>query len=242
MITRRAALLSAAVLGLSSKFGYAAGQEDWRAALKAAVDNNDPVTLGHIIPPPDDQSWKDVDNIIKGAPSSGQPIKVAEYLVSSIPQKYQMAWPEPNPAKPTYANPLILRFFLATRDKPAGDTTAWCAAFMNFCLQRTGFPRTQSAGSQSFIGWGKPVWSKSDGRMPTAAKEGDIVVFRHRSDPAHGHVAFFKKIDAQYANRIDVLGGNQIEKGIHLIDVKPLRVDSDLELFQIRTMDGLRSA
>src|SRR5437763_10958974 len=75
--------------------------------------------------------------------------------------KYQEAWPQPDPSHPTYANPVIVAFFLATNLKPAGDTTAWCAAFVNWCLQRAGLPTTKSASSQSFVNqdWGQVVWN-----------------------------------------------------------------------------------
>jgi uncharacterized protein (TIGR02594 family) len=130
-------------------------------------------------------------------------------------------------------------------DKPAGDTTPWCAAFVNYCLRRSGIKGTDQAGSQSFVwdNWGTEIWKKGDGR-PTSARMGDIVVFRHQSDPSHGHVAFFKEISSTRPNYIGVLGGNQLKKvngrTVHLIDQVSMNTKGDLELFSIRTTKGLR--
>jgi hypothetical protein len=103
---------------------------------------------------------------------------------------------------------------------------------------------TGKANAISFIDWGEPVWSKHQGGIPRTAQRGDVAVFRHRSNPDHGHVAFFDSISSKYEKRINVLGGNQIlGKGpgkLHLIDYRPMSVAGDLELYAIRSKSGLR--
>jgi uncharacterized protein (TIGR02594 family) len=251
MITRRNALTligaSLACLGLCRGLD----EEQWRRQLIDAINSHDPITLGHILPPPDDETWKKANAILNGAPTGVVPIQVARYFVTSVPREYQRAWPEPDINHPTYANPMIVLFFLATTLKPSGDTTAWCSAFVNWCLQRSQVKGTNDAGSQSFINqnWGTEVWNKSERRMPTNAGEGDAAIFRHQSDPAHGHVAFFQRISVSKPKSIEVLGGNQIVGSgpgkIHLIDSRSMRIfgeDTDLELISIRTARGMRRA
>ena len=116
---------------------------------------------------------------------------------------------------------------------------------MNWCLKRGGVKGTDSPGSQSFVyqNWGTEIW-KNGGALPREARTGDIAIFRHQSDPGHGHVAFFKEISKSQPNTVEVLGGNQLKsvKGrvVHLIDYQSMRVDRELELFSIRTVSGLR--
>ena len=252
MLTRRGFIIGGA--GSINVVGQArAGEDDWQAVLAQSVASSGPLTLGRIVPPPDDPSWKEVDGLLSKAPKPGTsagpvtPLDVATYLSASVPDKYRMAWPEPNPAHPTYANPLILRLFLSTKTVPMGDETAWCAAFVNWCLTRAGIMGTASGSSQSFINapWGKAVWRYGDSVMPTEAKQGDIAVFRLRYDPGHGHVCFFKQISQTRANSVEVLGGNQL-RGYgsaqrHLIDSDTFRVDADLALWAVLTVPGLRS-
>lgn len=197
-------------------------------------------TLGRKILPPSDPRWKDAFNILNAAPTGKRPFDVASYFIESVPKRFQEAWPESD------ANPVIVKFFYDMKQTPAGDTTAWCAAFVNWCLTRSNIQGTSSASSQSFINehWGNEIWKAGDG-APSAAQQGDIVVFRHRSDPTHGHVAFFNRIDPRQSDHVEVLGGNQLKRVggaiIHLIDYSSMRIDSELQLVSIRTQDGLRA-
>jgi uncharacterized protein (TIGR02594 family) len=249
VIPRREALYALLAFLLAPSRLSAQGQDDdWKAALQDAISNKTTLTLGHKIPPPDDISWKEAHAILSGAPLRGTPFAVANYFVNSIPTKYQQAWPEPDPNHPTYANPVIVLLFLATKTVPSGDTTAWCSAFVNWCLGRVGILGTKNASSQSFadLNWGREVWSRTDsGLMPISAKTGDIAIFQHLSDPRYGHVCFFQKISEDQPKSVEVLGGNQIVRSgrqkLHLIDVKTLRIDGDLQLRSIRTNDGLRN-
>ena len=207
--------------------------------VKAAqADAQSLVVLGPNILPPNDPAWGEAYSLLSGAPKGVTPFEVAQYFKTSVPSKFQEAWPSGN------ANPIIVKFFWDMHMKPAGDTTPWCAAFVNWCLRQSGIKGTNSASSQSFVdqAWGKEIWKKGDG-FPADAKIGDIAVFRHKSDPAHGHVAFFQAIDQKNPDTIDVLGGNQLERiggrVVHLIDYRPMGTKGDLELISIRTTDGL---
>jgi uncharacterized protein (TIGR02594 family) len=156
---------------------------------------------------------------------------------------YTRAWPIDAPA-----NPLILNFFSATHTTPVGDTTAWCAAFMNWCMIKAhkgrvpagGNPPTASAASSSFRRWGKAVYDPlSAGANSGSPQVGDLAVFQEVNsagtvDPVHGHVAFFLDMDN---NRVKVLGGNQFEGNpvVHAINVKWIPKTGRLQLHSIRT-------
>ncbi|MBZ9874983.1 TIGR02594 family protein [Mesorhizobium sp. BR1-1-9] len=169
------------------------------------------------------------------APSGHPPLAVAKYFVEDVPQKWIRAWPE------AYANPIVVLFFSATHDRTVGDTTPWCSAFLNWCLKKSGIDGTHSAGSQSFARWGTTVWGYREGGSLKDARAGDIAIFRHKSDPVHGHVAFFERISTQQNDSIVVLGGNHIDRRTHLIQEKTLRINSDLQLVRIATRNGMRS-
>lgn len=109
---------------------------------------------------------------------------------------------------PIRANPIIVSFFDATTlRKPAGDQTAWCAAFTEFCIAkgRDGvadsgnlLSRTKSAASASYRSWGTKT---------NKPREGDLVVFSHNKLKGKGHVAFFV---SGTEKGVYCLGGNQM--------------------------------
>jgi uncharacterized protein (TIGR02594 family) len=123
--------------------------------------------------------------------------------------QYALEWP-------VRANPVIVSFFDATTlRKPNGDQTAWCAAFVNWCIVQgrkgrsdaAGLPaHTASAASETFRRWGAAT---SD------PKPGDIVVFQHKRSAWQGHVGFFV---SRSGNSIYVLGGNQMPLRARLPD------------------------
>lgn len=81
-------------------------------------------------------------------------------------------------------------------------STAWCAAFVNAVLGATGGKGTGKLNARSFLDWGKPV------NTPT---QGDVVVFSRGSPNGwSGHVGFFKGFEEKNGEQyIRVLGGNQ---------------------------------
>tara|TARA_R110000796_G_scaffold16675_3_gene51955 strand:+ start:492 stop:3311 length:2820 start_codon:yes stop_codon:yes gene_type:complete len=77
--------------------------------------------------------------------------------------------------------------------------TAWCAAFVNATLSKTGLDGTRVLNARSFLDWGSEV---------TEPQLGDVVVlYRGNPDGWQGHVGFFKGFDEN--GDILILGGNQ---------------------------------
>ncbi|HBS5429139.1 TPA: CHAP domain-containing protein [Klebsiella variicola subsp. variicola] len=256
-LTRRTFLLSFCLLPYLPKVGLAQ-PTDWASLAKEDLTppeippelaefrdkpslNNDSLD-GHLeygTYPAYDIEITRGNKILANSPVNCKPIDVALYFLSigqgdfgkeNIP--YVTAWP-------VRSNPVIKGFFEFTKQKPQGDTTAWCAAFMNFCLIKSSINRTlpansseptRSAASKSFRTWGKET---------TSPKPGDIVVFVNKVDSSHGHVGFFL---AEQGEKILVLGGNQFEgKPVrHTINRKLIpKNGSVLKLHSYRTEDQL---
>lgn len=80
------------------------------------------------------------------------------------------------------------------------DDTAWCAAFVNWVLMKSGYAFNSKLNARSFLEYGTPT------KTPTT---GDIVVFwRIAPNTVYGHVGFFIK---EENDMIYCLGGNQSE-------------------------------
>lgn len=137
--------------------------------------------------------------ILDAAPVS-TPLAIMEYFeglraTNRDGEFYNAGWK-------TRWNPVIVAFFRETATKPSGDTTSWCAAFLNWCLHRAGDQGgTGSASSGSF----RTVAGRTHHPQP-----GDVVVFGD-IDPVgyrqgRGHVGLFLE---RRGDRILVLGGNQ---------------------------------
>lgn len=110
---------------------------------------------------------------------------------------------------PTRWNPVIVGFYQSSNVNESyvyrkGDTIDWCAAFLNWCLGRGGYKRTNNAMSGSFR------LGKGLGKVTTSPKPGDIIVFK-KADPQEakvgfGHVGIFVE---EVPGGFKVLGGNQ---------------------------------
>ena len=165
--------------------------------------------------------------ILNGAPAEGSPIGVARYFEALRAGDLDVSYGEGAYAYgeewPVRANPVIVSFFDATDLRtPVGDQTAWCAAFVNWCIDRPNGMKavegnrfgTRSAASATFRSWGaetsKPV-------------EGDIVVFKHKHNSSRGHVGFYI---SSSSTGITVLGGNQMPARARLPDGTYDRVNS----------------
>ncbi|MGH8593739.1 MAG: TIGR02594 family protein [Gammaproteobacteria bacterium] len=103
-------------------------------------------------------------------------------------------------------NPRILEYLRSTTlgsPDNSRDETAWCSAFVNWCLERAGYAGTDSAWAKSWNNWGRGI---------SRPRPGCIVVWdrdTHRADGSTGdggHVGFFFSEDA---DSVTVLGGNQ---------------------------------
>jgi uncharacterized protein (TIGR02594 family) len=176
--------------------------------------------------------------VLDNAPTNCSPVQVALYFLDVGAGKYDKELRPYVTAWPVRWNPVIVEFFRSTDTTPSGDTTAWCAAFVNYCLMRSAIGRppipgaaapTYSAASASFRNWGTKV---ADG---TKADPGDIVVFRNKNYPSRGHVGFFI---AEDDDSVLVLGGNQFEGRPvrHVINRERIKKHgSVLELHSYRT-------
>lgn len=177
--------------------------------------------------------------VLAGVPRNCTPIEVALYFLDVGRGKFGDDLKPYITAWPVRWNPVIVAFFSATKLQPSGDTTAWCAAFMNYCLMmastgkamhKNASPRTKSATALSFKDWG----SSTDTPQP-----GDIVVFKNVKSPGNGHVGFFM---ADQDDKVLVLGGNQFEGTPirHTINRKLLLKDGPiLKLHSYRTESQL---
>ena len=54
-------------------------------------------------------------------------------------------------------NPRIVEYHQTTSLKATNDETAWCAAFVNWCLTQVGIEGMGSALAQDWLNWGRPV-------------------------------------------------------------------------------------
>lgn len=104
-------------------------------------------------------------------------------------------------------NPRIVQYLQSTSlEAPErnNDETAWCSAFVNWCIEQAGFAGTDSSWARDWLNWGIQVDSP---------RRGCIVIFRRTckgDDPLTrkncGHVAFFIE---ETSTHVKVLGGNQ---------------------------------
>lgn len=151
--------------------------------------------------------------VLARAPSSASgrrvtPLEVAQYFLDVGAGRFEAEWMGYVEEWPVRANPVIVAFFEKTSyRKPAGDTTPWCAAFVNWCIHRASEGRaagdmpngTNSAASQSFLRW-------EGGERTDNPQPGDLCVFTNTDDAAHGHVGFYL---GRSGSTIFILGGNQ---------------------------------
>lgn len=98
-------------------------------------------------------------------------------------------------------NPRILEYLATTtlsdKDKQR-DETAWCAAFLNWCLKTAGKKTLNTAWALSWAGYAKEA---------ATPKLGDVVVFhRDGASSKGGHVGFFLR---DLGTGIEIIGGNQ---------------------------------
>lgn len=169
--------------------------------------------------------------ILSRAPAGLPPIEVMEYFERLTARNndgclYNGGWPN-------RWNPVIVAFFEATEQRPVGDETAWCAAFLNWCLTRAGQYRgTRNAGSRSF---------RDHGIETRGPSRGDIAVFVN-SKPgfeSFGHVGIFVE---ERGGRCLVLGGNQVAGTRHHVVSRQWIPDgkSLLRLHSYRSLASLR--
>lgn len=98
-------------------------------------------------------------------------------------------------------NPRILEYLRCTRldEQALSDETAWCAAFVCWCLEKSQHKNPRNALARRLLKYGTEVAS-SDARF------GDILVFSRGDDERKGHACFFVR---DLGDEYEVLGGNQ---------------------------------
>ena len=95
-------------------------------------------------------------------------------------------------------NPKIVQYFADVGHSwVKDDETAWCAAFVGSCLERSGMTSTRALNARSYLKWGRKII------IPVP---GCIVIFKRGNSSWQGHVAFYI---GEENGRIKVLGGNQ---------------------------------
>jgi uncharacterized protein (TIGR02594 family) len=95
-------------------------------------------------------------------------------------------------------NPRVVEFLAATNLKGSArlkDETAWCSAFVNWCMLKVGIEGTRSAVARDWLHWGRHI---------DEPYVGCLVVFER--EKKFGHVAFYL---GETETHIKVLGGNQ---------------------------------
>jgi uncharacterized protein (TIGR02594 family) len=211
MITRRKLILGLAGYPLIGGVLPALGQTAEEADLTfdqliyppiEALD--DPQPFGY--KPATEAQKKRAKEIVDGTPKGPRPIDIAQSFVDRFYAKEPEAisqWPAP-----ANWNPLIVDFFGATSYRANNDMIAWCAAFANWCLERSGRTGSRSAASQSFL--------SKDFKATNDPKPGDLAVFTCYDKASGkslglGHVTFFKGTISN--TRIRVVGGNQSGDG-----------------------------
>ncbi len=78
------------------------------------------------------------------------------------------------------------------------DETSWCSAFINWCMEQSGFNGTDNAAARSWLNWGNKIELPQVGCI--------TVLWRESPDSWKGHVGFFIRETSSY---VYLLGGNQ---------------------------------
>ena len=95
-------------------------------------------------------------------------------------------------------NPRILEYIRSTdlaKYPSLPDETDWCAAFVNWCIEKVGFPSTNSAVVSPWRNWGL---------KPPSVRRGCVITFRW--DDGWDHISFYL---GDIGNYVVCLGGNQ---------------------------------
>lgn len=165
-----------------------------------------------------------------GAIPGTTPLKVAQYFLEVSKGTYGAELRKFTREWPVRANPVIHHLFIATKTFPEGDTTAWCAAFVNWCIARSLAKQPEMIGTAPgyfvnkgmafdpaiLVGTSRSAASGSFRCFPDKEGNpaaGDLIVWQTPGTEGMtkhcygtGHVAFFL---GRENGRYRVLGGNQ---------------------------------
>lgn len=138
--------------------------------------------------------------------TSNDPVILTEdspWLVVAFQELGQKEFPDTQ--KPA-ENPRIMEYLRSTSlsaSMAATDETDWCSAFVNWCMEKSGYEGTDSARARSWLNWGKSI---------NAPVRGCIVIFSRVCPNGVlnicGHVGFYIR---ETPTHIEVLGGNQAD-------------------------------
>ncbi len=190
-----------------------------------------------------------------------RPIDVAFYFLSVANGAYGEAWRPFAREWPIRANPVIFHFFSSTQTKPEGDTTAWCAAFLNWCILRSRANSRDQIGTspgdfskpgtafdpeaiKSFTTFNASSGSFRCWKENTIPQRGDIAVFANKGTEeltaacrGQGHVAFV--INVPRSGWVRVIGGNQSSPGSSgAVTVSDMRTGSDGRFMKFVSLKG----
>lgn len=208
MITRRTIIAAACAAPLCLQSSLASSAEEispFDQLIYPPIESlDDPEVFGYS---PPTQAQRDKAREIVAATKRGPtPVDIAQSVVDRFFKQDPEAisqWPAP-----AAWNPLIVEFFSATTYKANNDMVAWCAAFANWCIERSGRNGSRSAASQSFL--------SDQFKATSEPKPGDLAVFTCYDlstgrSLGLGHVTFFK--EKLPNNFIRAVGGNQSGDG-----------------------------
>jgi uncharacterized protein (TIGR02594 family) len=106
-------------------------------------------------------------------------------------------------------NPRVVEYLRTTTNISARyqeqDETAWCSAFVNWVLLRSGVPGTNHALASSWLNWGSRLHGPQYGAI-TVVRKASGGADAATGSSSGNHVGFL--VDAQ-GSRIRLLGGNQ---------------------------------
>ncbi|MBA5864781.1 MAG: CHAP domain-containing protein [Nitrospira sp. CR1.1] len=170
---------------------------------------------------PDKEQYKRAKAIWEGAPKGKAPYDIANYFLSFEKTDAEVITQWPQAAS---WNPLIVEFFSATNYRAENDLTPWCAAFVNWCLKRSGRQTSGSPKSQSFL-------NENFFEQTKIPKIGDLAVFtcyeiNTTKSVGLGHVAFLAKLPNPTDTQIVCLGGNQTKEKNSRICQTPYALDA----------------
>lgn len=101
----------------------------------------------------------------------------------------------------------VTAYLKATGVGRSNDETAWCSAFVNWCMLMASFPGTGQAAARSWLNWG--------GVSLALPVYGCVtVLWRGSRNSSLGHVGFFVGF---YGDSLLLLGGNQG----HAVSIRP---------------------
>ena len=98
--------------------------------------------------------------------------------------------------EPGKDNSRIIEYHQTTTFKATNDETAWCASFVNWCLEQAGFQGKDSAVAKQWLNWGRPVEEPIYGAVATV----------YFADTGQYHVGFVDGVKGKF---VLLLGGNQ---------------------------------